>query len=389
MALIRGPAWGTTPATHALVVGVSRYPYLSGPGASDFGASFNLGDLTSAARSASEVVAWLLTEFRKPSAPLASIRILLSPAPGEELHPLVQARLAEMAGEPSGATRGVVDNNLTQFDAACREDPDNFAFVYIAGHGVQLTNRTAVVLLEDFADPATRQDLGGAIDVAQCNFGMSGGGGYARHQVWFCDSCRQVPEVARRFETLGGAIGVAKQVGEVDASPLFLATGARELAFAELNGVSLFSRALLQAVRGAAASGPDPTCRDWYVGTNVLNKYLGRRVAELTDVHGVSQSVEVAGKVRESVVQEFAEVPQVDVTLTLAPEDASPTPRIALRRNAREPVDVPEGWPVRIRLPAGKYLLDVQVEPPLVRGFSEILDLGPPDLESVHRAEVG
>ena len=51
---IAGDASPDDPATHALIVGVSRYPFAAGAKATDFGRKFRLRNLTSAARSASK-----------------------------------------------------------------------------------------------------------------------------------------------------------------------------------------------------------------------------------------------------------------------------------------------------------------------------------------------
>ena len=125
MSMTRGPAFGAvTPVTHAFVVGVSDYPFLAGPQASDFGAAFGMAGLTSAANSASTIAAWLLEEFHKPEAPLATLRVLLSPAAGESLHPAV----TDAVGAPTPATRAAVEQAFNEFKADCRQNPDNFAF---------------------------------------------------------------------------------------------------------------------------------------------------------------------------------------------------------------------------------------------------------------------
>src|SRR3989337_790908 len=93
----------TAPAvTHAFVVGVSHYPFLDGPQMTDQGGQLGLANLSSAARSASELVAWLLNEYQCPEAPLKDVRLLLSPVDGETLHPDVVTR---MGGQPAPAKR--------------------------------------------------------------------------------------------------------------------------------------------------------------------------------------------------------------------------------------------------------------------------------------------
>jgi len=149
MTSIPVPHPDASPGTHALIIGVSDYPFADGPNASALGASFELENLTTAARSASEVAAWLRNEYCNPDVPLASLRVLLSPAAGESIHPDIAADLSG----PAPATRAAVEAELRQFRYDCRRNPQNAAFVYIAGHGIQLNKRGAVVLLHDFGDP--------------------------------------------------------------------------------------------------------------------------------------------------------------------------------------------------------------------------------------------
>jgi hypothetical protein len=346
---------GATPGTHALVIGVSDYPFVDGPNASELGESFGLSNLTSAARSASEVANWLLTEYRNPAAPLASLRVLLSPAENESIHPAVAALLPE----PAPATRAAVEADLKSFREACRESTDNMCFVYIAGHGIQLNKRGAVVLLHDFADPDQLNELHGAIDVAGCHAGMEDSD-IAQTQIWFCDACRQVPTIARRFERMEGALTLSQGVGRVRASPLYLASSTRESAFAQVDGVSLFSQALLWALRGGGAVGPDEDCPEWHVSTTRLGPILADRVEAAAAAENKSQLIDITGPQLEVIAQRFATPPEVDIVVHLRPEDASPVPTAQLLFNgALPPVTVPPGWPVRFHGPAGLYLLKV------------------------------
>lgn len=57
--------------------------------------------------------------------------------------------------------------------------------------------------------------------------------GVARKQLCFSDACRQVPEVARRFESLKGGITLDEAIrGQIEAPTLFLAASTRQNAFA-------------------------------------------------------------------------------------------------------------------------------------------------------------
>jgi hypothetical protein len=380
MTSIPVPAEGATPGTHALIIGVSDYPFADGPNPSAVGQSFGLVNLTSAARSASEVAAWLLNEYRNPDAPLASLRVLLSPSMNESIHPDIDALLPD---GPAPAIRANVDAEVGAFRNACRENENNVGFVYVAGHGIQLNKRGAVVLLHDFGDPAYANELHGAIDVAGCHAAMDQFA-IAQKQVWFCDACRQLPDVARRFERLAGAFTLSERIGQVQASPLFLASSTRENAFAEIGGTSIFCQSLLWALRGAGAVGPDETCPEWHVGTTQLIKTLPNRVRRLVADHGEEQHVDVAGRVLEMAAQRFAAPPDVDIVVDLRPPDATPAPTAQLLFNAAQPpLDVPAAWPLRFRGPAGLYLLNVLVQPPLATNATKILDVAPPAFTEV------
>jgi Caspase domain len=374
MTSIPVPHPDASPGTHALIIGVSDYPFADGPDASALGQSFELESLTTAARSASEVAAWLLNEYCNTDVPLASLRVLLSPAAGESIHPDIAAHL----NGPAPATRAAVEAELRQFRADCRRNPLNAAFVYIAGHGIQLNKRGAVVLLHDFGDPEHVTELQGAIDVVGCHDGMEENG-IAQTQIWFCDACRQEPAIARRFERLEGALTLSEGLGQVQASPLFLASSSRQNAFAEIDGISIFSQALLWALRGGGATGPDNHCGIWHVGTTQLIQVLPKKVKSIVADHDEEQSVDVTGRVLEMVAQRFTDPPPVDILVNLRPEDTQPPPTAQLLFNAREPaLAAGMEWPFLFQGPAGLYLLRVLAQPPLAQDVMKILNVAPP-----------
>lgn len=363
MAEITLGAAGDGPGTHALVIGVSHYPFLAGNGATEAGLRFGLEDLSSAARSASEVVAWLLNEYRNPGAPLASVRVLLSPAEGETLADGVVERLTA----PYAATRDAVEHDLMAFRASCSERRDNVAFVYVAGHGIQLTKRGAIVLLEDFADPG-RVELYGAIDMVGCHEGMDGDA-YAANQFWFVDACRQLPAIARQFEQLeSGVLSLARPPGEVESSPLYLASTSRDVAFAEVGGTTLFSQAVLSGLRGAAAVGPEEDLSlGWHVPAGRLGDVVKQIVDKLAGDKGEEQSVQPVGWPGRAVVHQFEGPPEVRVVLSLDPPEAAPHTKVSLLFDADEgqaKVDRAAEWPLERTLPAGAYQIRVETEAP-------------------------
>jgi hypothetical protein len=367
------------PGTHALVVGVSHYPHLSGPETSPFGEQFGLEDLTSAARSASEVVAWLLNEYHNPAAPLTSLRVALSPADGETYASGVKDRLPTS----HGATRDTVEKDLIAFRRAS-ERPDNVAFVYVAGHGIQLTNRGAIVLLEDFADP-DRADLYGAIDMMGCHAGLYGTG-YANNQFWFVDACRQRPRVASKFENLeGGVLDLKAPPGEVESAPVYLASASRDLAFAEVGGLTLFSQVMLSALRGAAAVGPEEARNiGWHVSAMKLGTVLKEGVAELAKAKSEDQSVQPVGWPGEAVIQHFEQPPSVRVVLTLKPAGAADRTSVSMLFDADEGqkvIDEVAEWPLERTVPAGLYQIRVKTGQPVTELKLRPSDVNPPKYE--------
>jgi hypothetical protein len=354
---------------------VSHYPFADGPEATPDGAAFGIENLTGVAKSASEVAAWLLDEYRNPDAPLASVRLLLSPVDGEKLN----ARIAAEMGQPAPATREAVETEFAEFREACRENPDNVAFVYIAGHGIQLNKRGAVVLLHDFGVRGKANKLYGAIDVAGCRDSMDESGN-ARHQIWFADACRQLPDIARKFESLPGAFKADEGIGQADASPLFLASSSRQSAFAEIGGTTIFSDALLASLRGDAAVGPSPECPEWHVSTAGLIRTLQNKVSTLL-AGRQDQTIDPTGRVREMIAQRFAKPPDVDIVVNLSPPNATPTPVPELLFDGETPQAVDPSWPLRFRVASGLYILNVTVAPPLTKGATKPIKAEPPGCE--------
>ncbi|MFG0317868.1 MAG: caspase family protein [Planctomycetota bacterium JB042] len=378
---------GDGPGTHAFVVGVSRYRHVEGGEApTDLGESFGLEPLTAAARSASEFARWLLDRYHREETPLRTLHVALSPSDGEELDDAVLARLpADRAA--AAATRATVENDLKGFVRECASDPENVGIVYVAGHGVQLTKHGAVVLLEDFAAPEHLNELDGAIDMAGCHAGMNHPA-TAGTQFWFVDACRQRPAVAQRFETMVGALSLSERRGAVSVtSPLLLAASTREAAFARTGETTLFGQALLWALDGGAAAGPNDVDDGWHVSVMNLLSRIDRKVEALAGRFGEEQHVDPTGRVKDAVVHRFREVPAVDLSVRLAPEAARAVADARLFRDARDPVDATgTEWPRRWRVDAGLYVLDIEAPPPF-HSWTAILQLEPP--EQVCDVEVG
>lgn len=348
------------PGTHALVIGISRYPYLDGAQQTDEGREYGLTNLTTAARSAAEVAGWLLQEHRNLDAPLASLSVLLSPVDGEVIPPALAAKLHP----PLAATSSAVRKAFGKLRKRCEARPGNVAFVYVAGHGVQLTKRGAVVLLEDFASPRHLNAFDGAIDMVGLHAAFNGSG-YAAKQAWFVDACRQRGEVADRFEQLVGAFKLDEPRGQVESSPLYLASSSREAAFAIPGETTLFSTALLEALRGGAATGPARAGDEWQVSVYSLAEMLTKTVDLLAAEDGEVQRVDITGRVTNATLHRFHRPPDVDLRIEISPLAAARSCKASLYFGGKEEVvSAAAEWPLERRVKAGLYTLTVDADPP-------------------------
>ncbi|MFH2057696.1 MAG: caspase family protein [Pseudomonadota bacterium] len=367
------------PGTHALVIGISEYPHISGgKDPTPDGKSFNLGQLTSAARSASEFAGWLLKEYRNPDLPLKSLRVLLSPSANENIHPDILAKLPDN----HSATRQNVTQELVEFRTACNTHKENVAFVYIAGHGVQLTKHGSVVLLNDFAQTGQLNRLHGAIDMARVHAGMNHPD-TAQTQFWFIDACRQKPAVARKFESMAGALVIDEPVGVAQTSLMFLSATTGKSAYGKPGGCSLFCEALMWSLRDAgAAEGPGTGCRNWHVPVTSLIRRLPEKVSQLAASHNASQPVDIAGKIHEAVLHIYSNPPKVDLCISLIPKKAQKASTATLTFNGQIPViSNSSTWPVIDKVDAGLYLLSIKSTSPY-SGNTNIHNVTPPEYQT-------
>jgi hypothetical protein len=355
-------AVGAGPGTHALIIGVSEYPHLAG-GSAPVADPWGMEQLTSTATSANKVFEWLKTA-RLP-APLATCRLLLSPSTAE----------AALAGIADHAT---VDNVIADADG-WRTDASahagNVTFFYFAGHGIQRTKEDAVLCLRDFRrtpGPALRQ----AVDLATIRAGMSPAPGrteIAKSQFYFIDACRVQPEQQTRFEPLETTGVFDKDLaGEDDrSSPIFYSSISNKAALALPDQQTLFSKALLECLTGAAGDslGEDAAGNaTWGVTVASLNRAMEMRIAELNRELAADQTYTTGGQFKDVPVCLLAGPPMVDVLLSIDPPDACALGKLDVIGDG-DVVTLSKGaplapHPVKERLPAGLYNVVLTFSPP-------------------------
>ena len=359
----RDPPGGAS-ATHALVVGVSRYTNLPVDGEAPPVANetFGLRHAKTPATSAWVFARWLESTYNNPAAPIGTIRVLLSPSDWEiENVP----ELADLPVEIVAATRDNVDEAVAEWFADCRSSAENVAVLYAGGHGIQMgKDDGGIVLLEDFAKLPNVLDH--SLDVGAVRKGMAGET-IAQRQFYFVDACRVRPAPATRFETLGTGVGLPSPFeGAPRCSAVYFSATPSTEALGEPGKGTLFVQALLDCL-GTSLGVDDHAQEDgtWAVTTATLMQALPKRVRELAEAFEMEQTATTGGQLQDVPFHVLAEPPDVPITLLLTPENAAACARAKLWIGATSVFD-DEAFTPRLekRVKAGKYILTVRIEPP-------------------------
>jgi hypothetical protein len=293
----RGDVSGTT-ATHALIVGISSYPFLRGGiarGARNT-ALPELGQLSSAAASAFSIFQWLHESGDLMAAPLATVRLLLSPSEQE-------LRIApELSNIGDRATLANFLLAAEEWRQDLARTKDGLGLFYFGGHGAQRQSGDSILLMEDLAD-----GMGGllrnAVDVSNLYHGLApypAQKRIARKQLFFIDACRMTPVEFLRYDWMTTSQVFNVERGGIDdrAAPIYSAALPGAEAYGEAGGRSLFTRALLDILRaGGEGEMEELSGMDW-ITVDGLRDSLDQRIAELGLELGVSQRLGVSGSYR-------------------------------------------------------------------------------------------
>jgi hypothetical protein len=380
----RGPAAADAgdPCTHALVLGCSKYQFLTEDGSPGTGRGETLGlrQVKTPATSAFLFARWLDAKYRNPDAPLGTIRLLLSPSDFEQAN---VPELAALPAEALPATRDNVQEAVDEWFADSGKNSGNVAILYASGHGIQISpDDGGIVLLEDFAKNLSVLDA--SLDVGAVRRGMAGPT-MAQRQFYFVDACRVRPEAASRFSSLGGkGVDLPNPLeGAPRVSAVYYAATPSTTALGVPADGTLFVQALLECLD--TALGVDDHALDdggWAVTTTTLVRELPKRVRELAAQHGDEQTATIGGQLEDVPFHVLQERPNVPVTLQLFPDAAT---ACALARLVETPkkvdvfADVAFAPTIAREIPAGHYLLSVKIQPP-TPPFTDVEDIIVPAL---------
>jgi hypothetical protein len=255
------------PATHAIVIGVGAYTHLVGGDGALFRDHEGMGQLNSPPYSARAFACWLMSKYRNPKKPLASLELLLSDAQNHEFtFPDGEVTQVE------NASKANVKRSVRCWIERGDQSRDNLVIFYFCGHGIASGPETAL-LLDDFGE-WQNAPLENAIDFRGLHLGMDKC--RAREQTYFIDACRTAsPTLIESFNYSGDPIiqGSARHstFGRRHA-PVYYSTVAGNRAYGRFGVPSVFTEALLMALNGA---GSDDVEGDWRIYSDMLNRGIG------------------------------------------------------------------------------------------------------------------
>lgn len=371
------------PGLHAFLAGVSHYRHLLDGSGAPATNTYGLNQLTAAATSASQFYEWLKSRSEHLAAPLATVRLLLSPAGNEITDPTVA---------PCTWSNFVEEANRWRNDASVSDD--DVTLFYFAGHGIIRDKADSVLLCDDFAQPF-HGPLPNVVAFLNMFAGMAPPADTtlrrARRQFYFIDACKEFPEQLKELEKIEIAPVFESELSGRDdrVAPVFNAAISGSEAYAITGKQTLFSIALLDCLNGLAGEATpenDDGTIDWHVTTFSLTKGLAFRMAELNERYGTNQRCQLAGIPGESPIHYLDGPPEVEGILKVIPEDAKGLINIEVRNLKQTTVWQPSSetvYPYRRILTAGSYLVKSTIreppKPPYVDRTSDPKPVMPPN----------
>jgi hypothetical protein len=257
------------PATHALVIGVGYYAHLPEGKGKLYPEHEGLGQLTSPPASARAFANWLLKSYRNPGKPLASLEMLVSePGPSKFVLPDGSEKAVERA------VFNKVKKAILKWNGRGDKNPEHLLIFFFCGHGVSKGYATSL-LMEDFGK-TPKNPLEHAVSFRELYDGMDIC--QARQQCYFVDACRTAsPALITRYNNYTGQAVIPGSAylaaSGARTAPIYYATVPGSAAYGRTQEASVFTDALLKALKGAGSNDlEEPGV--WRVDTNTLNQGL-------------------------------------------------------------------------------------------------------------------
>ncbi len=348
---------GTGPGVHALIIGVGRYPYLTGKHLEFDG----YRDLTSAPVSALHFMQKLVdTDVAEWAVPVASVDVLLSPTRTLVNHTGTHVDVAD-------PTRENIQEAFQHWLNRCASHPENIGVFYFCGHGVQAESQ--VLLASDFARFDDSPFMGAfAYDVSRDGILQFG----PPTQCVFIDACRvPLTEQVRLLNRGVSALKTADAFGERSClhdltlrAPLFDVMEAPPNLTGYSDGVvSYFTSALTRALDGQAAMEEDLT-GDWVVDNQNVSVNMTKLLQQEIGPGATGRAVEGAMIFDRKVLRRLVAPPPTMITVSCEPLAETGTLSCMPNPAVRPPYEhsAQDGEPWEFQAEAGHYTVTAECE---------------------------
>jgi hypothetical protein len=343
------------PATHAIVIGVGSYPYLSPSVAADPNEHSSLPvirktlePLSSPPRSATMFADWLVSHYTSADKPLATVSLLVS-EPTDFLNARTKQKVAVHA-----ATMDNLTDALRAWKSLGDEDEAHRLIFFFSGHGLAQGSEQAL-LLENFGADI-HKPFRHALDFTNFRLGMAAC--RARQQCYFVDACRAATEILDEID-LGGdeVISPARKNDPslpLRLAPVFFSTleGASSFGPANPAEPSYFTKALLGGLKSTGAQ-QIPSGK-WAVTTNSLKLAIDDQMI-LLHKKGLPQLPSNDGGA-DFELHHLSEEPRAPVSVGCSRADADPHATLHCEGHSTSPSTEPRPW--QLELPPGAYVFD-------------------------------
>jgi|GEM_PF-3660525 len=303
------------PASHVFIVGIDDYPWIDKINP-DYAKTLSTG-----CRSAVAFYDWITGRYTNRSAPLGSVRVLLSPCKGRKLD--------SVASKAAAATASNFLEDCSDWATALSKNRDNVGIFLFVGHGMGLGFDRRVLALHDFG----RHEIApfqGSVSLDNIYAGMAPSDRWpevARTQFYFVDagaSLVAIPDYLERNTSHIFAVPFST-IADDRAAPLFFSAAAGGHSYALQGGVTFFVEALLECLEGdgaepARARGESQRA-DWVVTGLSLSRAMQAKAQALSSRHEVNISFATSGLIGDAVLQEIEGVPLVPVTILVGAHD--------------------------------------------------------------------
>ncbi|PYQ10753.1 MAG: hypothetical protein DMF80_23420 [Acidobacteria bacterium] len=352
------------PGTHAVVIGIGRYPWLVGGKAKPrFAQNDGMAQLTSPPASARAFATWLLETYDNPEAPLASLDLLLSDAKDQRF------KNGSKNVEVQPATFANVSTAIDAWAKRPTQEKDMLLF-FFSGHGISAALQTTL-LCEDYGSNAAAP-LNQAIDFTGLVIGLDWM--VARRQCFFVDACRvataSILEASRFF---GQPVIQPKSDHNPKPrqAPVFQSTLAGQLAYGRKGKPSYFTEALLRGFAGPASDNNQDGLT-WWVQADALLRALPPLLQRVVDEPGQILPQAPGSDISNLALHRLQQRPVgIPVDVSCVPD--SRTAQAVLSYTGMSPTEKrqrkpPSGQPWQLNLAEGRYTFEAQVAAPAAKG---------------------